>query len=62
MFTPPMVNPEIQSLRRPKLKRVFEEATWMGRRMVSDKIRAKPNLIMRRRELGLQCAGILSKV
>jgi hypothetical protein len=39
MFTPPMVDPEIQSLRRPKLKRVFEEATWMGRRMVSDKIR-----------------------
>jgi hypothetical protein len=29
---------------------------------VSDKIRAKPNPMMRRRELGLQCAGILSKV
>jgi hypothetical protein len=58
-----MVDPEIQSLRRLKIKGVDEEVPWKGRRMVSDKkIRAKPNLMMRRRELGLQCAGILSKV
>ena len=61
MFTPPMVDPEIQSLRRPKIKRVDEQVSWMERRMESDKIRAKPNPMMRRRELGLQCAGILSK-
>jgi hypothetical protein len=62
MFTPSMADPEIQSLRRLKIKGVDEEVPWKGRRMVSDKkIRAKPNL-MRRRELGLQCAGILSKV
>jgi hypothetical protein len=37
MFTPSMVDPEIQSLRRLKIKGVDEEVPWKGRRMVSDK-------------------------